>query len=85
MVLYLFHHGGPANASYSLHLRPPTVITRTVPSEVDGSPVTIYETDAPNVFNFCLYGMERRLKLRVPLGSVARLDLAITLLGEASR
>ncbi len=75
MLFYLFHQGADANRSYSLHLSPPRVTKRTVISDKTGEPIPLYETPDSFLFNFCLYGAERRAKVRFPLGSVTKLTV----------
>ena len=72
-TVWLFHQGSASNRYYSLHLRQPRVTVREVPSE-DGSGMTrLHATPDPFLFNFCLYGFERRLKFKLPLGAVRKL------------
>lgn len=72
-TVWLFHQGSASNRYYSLHLRKPRVTVRQVVSEADGATTPLYETPDPFLFNFCLYGFERRLKFKAPLGSVWKL------------
>lgn len=77
-TVYLFHQGARGNDFYTVHLRRPTV--REFPGGVDestGAPTRVYGTEEPPVFHFCLRGMERHLKLRVPLGEVRRMTFTL--------
>lgn len=75
MTLYLFHQGTENNRYYSLHVREPRVTVRQVRSDITGEMIPLYETPDTFIFNFCLYGMERRLKVALPLGSVTKMRI----------
>lgn len=76
MTFYLFHQGSESNRSYSLHLTQPRVTRQLVPSDkTQGMIVPLYETPDSFLFNFCLYGAERRAKVKFPLGSVTKLTV----------
>lgn len=76
--LYLFHQGARGNDFYTVHLRCPTL--RAFPGGIDettGQPTSVYGTEEPPLFHFCLRGMERHLKMRVPLGEIRLLTCTL--------
>lgn len=74
-TFYLLHQGSEANHYYSLFLQQPRVTCRMVKSDKTGEDIPLYETPDSFLFNFCLYGAERRAKVRFPLGSVTKLTI----------
>lgn len=76
-IAYLFHQGAPGNDHYSLHVRQPHVVSRSVPDGTGMTTVTLYETPDPFIFLFCLYGTERRMKVRIPLGEVRKMTFTL--------
>lgn len=77
-TVWLFHQGAKGNDFYTVHLRPPAV--RTYPGGIDeasGAPVSVYGTEEPPLFHFCLRGMEKRLKVRIPLGEVRTMRFSL--------
>ena len=75
MIFYLLHQGAKGNKYYSLHLTEPRVTVRNVTNEKTGELTPLYETPDSFLFNFCLYGVERKAKVKFPLGSVTKLNI----------
>lgn len=77
ITAYVLHQGSAGNAFYTLFPKRPRVTTRTVTSERDGTPQPLYESPDPFVFNFCLFGTEKLLRFRLPLGASVRLTMQV--------
>lgn len=77
LTVYVLHQGSLGNAYYSLFPKPPRVTKRQVRSATTHEFVDLFETPDSFVFNFCLPGVERRLKTRIPLGAIAKLSIQV--------
>lgn len=81
ITVYLTKHGSLGNAHYGMfpdRKRPPLMDVSVVPSEdQDQKATTLYDPKEPCIFNFCLRGIERWLKIRLPLGSSAEIEMRV--------
>lgn len=77
LTAYLLHQGSVGNAYYSLFPKRPRVTRRSVRSGDGQSLVDLFETPDCFIFNFCLPGVERRFKTRIPLGAIAKLTIRV--------
>lgn len=72
-IVYIFRQGCQNNSYYSLFKRKPRVTMRAVADARTGEPIPLYETPDPFIFNFCLYGTERYIGMKLPLGGVVKM------------
>ena len=75
MIFYLFHAGCESNAHYAFFRRQPRVTKRLVKSDKTGELIPLYESPDSFLFNFCLYGTEKRAKFKIPLGAVVKVEM----------
>lgn len=73
---YILHQGSPGMDYYSLFPRAPRVTRRMAHNDA-GEEVPLYESPDPFIFNFCIRGVEKRLGVRLPLGSYAVITIVV--------
>ena len=74
-IVYVLHQGAKGNRFYTMHARPPRVLTQEVRDLETGQPTLLYSTPDRFIFSFCWRGMEKMLGIKLPLGGVMKMTL----------
>lgn len=75
-LFWLLHYGTKSMGYYAIFRHKPLVTEMAVKDAKTGEDVLLYEANG-FVFNFCETGMERWLRLDLPLGGVCRMSISL--------